>query len=220
MKSTLTNCKTCNGEIAKSAKVCPGCGAKIKKPFYMKWWVWIIAIIIISSIASNSGDKGKNTTPTSTNSSTSNNSTQPTQQAKKEFKIGETVKAGDIEYTVASVQDKKSIGQNEFTMKNTENNFIVLKVSVKNMGDKSKTIDTNMFKLKDFKGTTYSADAGIAMYANEVGKSFFLQQVNPNITTTGFVVFETPTKNADTPYILEVSGGLISVQSADIKLIQ
>lgn len=52
----LINCKTCNAEIAASAKACPNCGAKIKKPFYTKWWVWIIAIIIIAAI----GNQGKN----------------------------------------------------------------------------------------------------------------------------------------------------------------
>lgn len=46
----LMNCKTCNAEIAASAKSCPSCGAKNKKPFYTKWWVWVIAIVIIAAI--------------------------------------------------------------------------------------------------------------------------------------------------------------------------
>lgn len=46
----LMNCKICNAKIATSAKTCPSCGAKNKKPFYTKWWVWVVAIIIIAAI--------------------------------------------------------------------------------------------------------------------------------------------------------------------------
>ena len=34
MKNKMINCATCGAEIAKNAKACPHCGAKIKKPFY------------------------------------------------------------------------------------------------------------------------------------------------------------------------------------------
>lgn len=46
----LTNCKVCNAEIAKSAKTCPKCGGKNKKPIYKRWWMWVIVISMISVI--------------------------------------------------------------------------------------------------------------------------------------------------------------------------
>lgn len=52
-------CKACGEQIAKSAKVCPKCGAKNKKPIYTKWWAWaIVAVAIIVGI-SNSGKTDK-----------------------------------------------------------------------------------------------------------------------------------------------------------------
>ena len=33
--SKMIKCKHCGQEIAKSAKVCPSCGGKNKKPFYV-----------------------------------------------------------------------------------------------------------------------------------------------------------------------------------------
>ena len=45
--SKMTQCKSCAKEIATSAKSCPGCGAKNKKPIYKRVWFWIIAIIIV-----------------------------------------------------------------------------------------------------------------------------------------------------------------------------
>lgn len=50
--------------------------AKIKKPFYKKWWVWVIVIIIIGGIAAASG--GGNDSKTT--GSNSNNSQTQTQQ--------------------------------------------------------------------------------------------------------------------------------------------
>ena len=47
MSNKLTNCKTCSIKIAKSAKVCPGCGAKIKKPVYRNWFLRLVAITIM-----------------------------------------------------------------------------------------------------------------------------------------------------------------------------
>lgn len=46
-KTKLINCKFCGKEISKTAKVCPGCGAKNKKPFYKTVWFWAIIIFLI-----------------------------------------------------------------------------------------------------------------------------------------------------------------------------
>lgn len=64
-KSKLTTCKACGAEIAKSAKSCPHCGAKNKKPIYKKWWFWVIILILVNTIG-NSG-KRANHKPVSNN---------------------------------------------------------------------------------------------------------------------------------------------------------
>lgn len=56
MKSKLTTCKVCEKEIAKSAKKCPHCGAKVKKPFFKKWWFWVIVVFLIIGMAGIGGD--------------------------------------------------------------------------------------------------------------------------------------------------------------------
>lgn len=53
MKSKLIKCKTCGADVAKSAKKCPQCGAKQKKPLFKKWWFWlVIAFLVIGSLGS------------------------------------------------------------------------------------------------------------------------------------------------------------------------
>lgn len=56
MTKKQIRCKSCGGEMAADAKVCPNCGAKNKKPFYKKWWFWvIIAVIGIGALGSAGG---------------------------------------------------------------------------------------------------------------------------------------------------------------------
>lgn len=54
--SKIINCKVCGKEMAKSAKVCPSCGAKNKKPIYVKWWFWAVIVILIVAIGSSAGN--------------------------------------------------------------------------------------------------------------------------------------------------------------------
>ena len=47
MANKMTNCKTCGAEIAKSAKVCPNCGAKNPKKKLKKLIVFLVIIGIV-----------------------------------------------------------------------------------------------------------------------------------------------------------------------------
>lgn len=52
--------KTCGADIAKSAKVCPHCGAKNKKPIFKQWWFWVLVVFIVLIVTVSPG--GDNTT--------------------------------------------------------------------------------------------------------------------------------------------------------------
>lgn len=47
MKSKMTNCKSCNKEIAANSKACLYCGAKNSKKFYKRPIFWIPVIVIM-----------------------------------------------------------------------------------------------------------------------------------------------------------------------------
>jgi len=84
--SKMINCKSCGKEIAKSAKSCPSCGAKNKKPFYLRWWFILIVLMVIISSAS-AGSKSSNSNSSQTKSvSTDASTTTKTETAKTETK--------------------------------------------------------------------------------------------------------------------------------------
>lgn len=92
----MTTCKTCGKEMAKSAKVCPSCGAKNKKPFFTKpWFIAIVALIIIGAIASGGKSKSGNTTTVADKTNSDNSEVKDT--------TAESTTA--IEYTDYTVDD-------------------------------------------------------------------------------------------------------------------
>lgn len=80
-ESKMVTCKHCGAEIAASAKTCPQCGGKNKKPIYKRpWFIAVIAIIVLGAIGGSLGgetaDKpGKTDAPVS--QSENINTTQP-----------------------------------------------------------------------------------------------------------------------------------------------
>jgi RNA polymerase subunit RPABC4/transcription elongation factor Spt4 len=64
MAEKLISCKACGKEIAKSAKVCPHCGKKNKKPFWQVLLIIIGVIVFISVVANMNNNSTDNTSTT------------------------------------------------------------------------------------------------------------------------------------------------------------
>ena len=93
--SKITQCKSCAKEIATSAKSCPGCGAKNKKPIYKRVWFWVIAIIIVIGATGGSGtDDSKEINSGNIESEqevSQNNSENTTAENKSENKVEDNI---------------------------------------------------------------------------------------------------------------------------------
>ena len=93
--SKMTQCKSCAKEIATSAKSCPGCEAKNKKPIYKKVWFWVIAIIIVIGATGGSGtDDSKEINSVNIESKqevSQNNSENTTTENKSENKVEDNI---------------------------------------------------------------------------------------------------------------------------------
>lgn len=58
-KNKMKVCKHCGAEIAKSAKVCPVCGGKNKKPIYKRVWFWLLVFVVIIGALGSKGNGSK-----------------------------------------------------------------------------------------------------------------------------------------------------------------
>lgn len=98
MSNKIKQCKVCGKEIAKSAKVCPYCGAKNKKPIYKRWWFIVIIVLIVLGALFGGGDSEPTAnTPTDTKA----------EQQKIEYTAYTVNKLiSDLEKNAAKAQDK------------------------------------------------------------------------------------------------------------------
>lgn len=126
----MTKCKTCGADIAKSAKVCPACGAKQKKPVVLIVIAVFIAIGIIgAALGGNSPEKVGDTGANSTTS----------QQT--EFAVGDVVSLKDIEVTFVSCTE--SSGKGYYTP-DSGNVFLFCEFAIENKSSKDISVSSIM----------------------------------------------------------------------------
>ena len=105
--ANMVYCKSCGKEIAKSAKTCPNCGEKNKKPFYKAVWFWVIIVLIFIGIAAGGGNEN--------DSSSSSNSNMNSQENKPiEYQIV------DIDELESALKDNAAAAKDKYNGKYLE----------------------------------------------------------------------------------------------------
>ena len=200
--------------------------AKAKKPIFKKWWFWLIIVIVIAgAVGGGNKDKTKKadtekTAKVETKESKAEKSS-PKKSEKQVFRIGQDVTVGKVVYRVDSKEVADTVG-NEYLNSTAKGKFLVLNVTVTNNGDKAITVTDDFFKL--YKGKTeFKADTTATMYANQAtngdSAAFFLQELNPDSTLSGKVVFDVSEDTINDPSTqLQVQTGVWGTQTEKIKL--
>lgn len=130
----ITKCKTCGADIAKSAKVCPACGAKQKKPVVLIVIAVFIGIGIIgAALGGNSPEKVGTTVQNPGDGATT------TQQT--EFAVGDVVSTNNIEVTFVSCEQSSGKG---FYTPDSGNVFLFCEFSIENKSSKDISISSIM----------------------------------------------------------------------------
>lgn len=136
MANKMITCKACGKEIATSAKNCPHCGAKNKKPFFKKWWFWlIIAFVFIVMVSGNSEDPVQQTGTISTQST---QATTPTTKAA--YNVGDILLAGDLQISYLSCEEYKS--DNMFVEPKEGYRFVSCEFEFENQGKNDEFISS------------------------------------------------------------------------------
>lgn len=158
----------------------------------------IVAGVIIAMIGGD-GDSG--------NDASSSGNADTAEEKEATYGIGDVVKVGDFEYTIHGFEQASVVGP-EYLTTEAKGVFVVVDLTVKNVGNESVMMDSSYFQLKNGE-KTFDADSTATMSVNEDSTSFFLEQINPDLEMSGKVVFDVSQEVAD-------SGDLILVANADI----
>jgi len=196
--SKLIKCKTCGAEIAKSARNCPGCGAKNKKPIYKKWWFWLIIVIICVAVAGGGADEeadkkiGEVTAtetqmPNPTQGTNAGETTQPSATStpipvKTMYQVGDILLDGDMKIVYMSSGIYQE--ENEFLQPSNGMQYIYIQLAFENLS----ASQDNSISLYSF---NCYAD-GYAVEAYYGGEDTLSATLSPGRTTSGCLYFTIP----------------------------
>ncbi|WP_410513175.1 DUF4352 domain-containing protein [Paenibacillus sp. BR2-3] len=152
-----------------------------------RWCLAAFTILVVIYIAGCSNPSAKSTSNEQSGSETGQ---ETPQTSGKEHKLGDTVVVDKLRYKVSSASTQKKIG-NDSDNKTTDQQFIVLQVTIANTGTAAQLVDPSLFKLKDGQAREFEPMFDGDMYVNQ-GNIFFLQDVNPDSPREGNIVFEVP----------------------------
>lgn len=209
--------------MAKKIKDADGNTYIQKKPFYKKWWFILIAVIVLISVFSGLGEDDETvSSSTDTNEPESAEEKKDTKEEKKpEFTIGDVVTVEDLNYTVNSIEVTQSVGPSIYPT-DAKDTFLVVDLTVKNNGNEAIMIDTSNFKLIDGE-KSFDPDSMGSISANQDAEGnstgFFLENLNPDVSLQGTVVFDVTEDQANSATVqLGISKNIFSDKYTKIKL--
>ena len=154
----------------------------------------VIAVIAIVSQGVSGGDEPA-TTPAADGASAAtdvaaNPGTDSAPDAPTAPGLGAAVADGKFEFTVTSIEPGVAhIGDSTFGV-DAQGQFLLVHVTVANIGDEAQYFDSSSQKLRDAQGRTHSADGSAAVYLPD--SNSFLTSINPGNTVEGIIVFDIP----------------------------
>lgn len=104
--------------------------------------------------------------------------------------IGDPVRDGKFEFTVTKVREGvKKVGS-EYIGATAQGQFILVNITVENIGDESQTFSSMGQTMYDSKGREFSADDSASIYIDD--SNSFLTEINPGNKVKGVIAFDVP----------------------------
>lgn len=201
--SKLTNCKSCQKEIAKGVKKCVNCGADQRNFAGRHKILTTLAVLVVLGVISSasSGGSSNTTAPVASSANTTPVAAKPTVPVLSKEGVSSDVKISVKSFTSAtSVGDVKPQGI-----------FKLVKINVANEQKDAITVTNGSFKLIDDKGREFSSSSSVdneLIFSDKNPiKRFPSDDVNPGMSAEGTVVFDVP-KDA-TGFTLQATGGIM-----------
>lgn len=126
-------------------------------------------------------------TPEPTPTATSTPSGPPTHEIGESFTVGDGERA--VRYTVREMAATDEVG-GEVLSETADGTFLVVRLSMENVGDESFNVSSNLFQAVNSEGQTFDVDTDALTVLGESALVF--EQVNPGLSTEGRIVFDVP----------------------------
>ncbi|WP_198167004.1 DUF4352 domain-containing protein [Microbispora sp. ATCC PTA-5024] len=105
--------------------------------------------------------------------------------------LGDVVKDGKFAFKVTKVEKGLSQVGEGFTVSKAQGQYVLIHLTVKNIGDEAQMFTDSAQKLIDIKGRQFDADSGAAALGLS-GSNAFLNNINPGNSVKGILLFDVP----------------------------
>lgn len=140
-----------------------------------------------TSSASDSAAPAPGATASASRPSASKTSSKKTQQRAG---LNTPVRDGNLQFVVTKVQTGVSRVGDQYLGQKAQGQFVLVSVTVTNVGKSAETFTDSEQKVKDTQGRTFSADSSADIYIQD--NQVLLQEINPGNSARGVLAFDMP----------------------------
>ncbi|WP_022794721.1 DUF4352 domain-containing protein [Marinococcus halotolerans] len=177
----------------------------------------IIIIVIIVSVTGGDGDESSGDSSNNEGSSEESSASEDGGSEEETYGTGEEVQVGDVTYVVNGMETSGTVGSDGLETE-ADGTYILVDVEITNNGSEAITVDESYVKLLS-DGNTYEPDSEASGYANEDGMGLFLEQINPDSTSSGVIAFDVNEEVAEADDLqAQVQEGILGNNSAKVNL--
>jgi hypothetical protein len=108
----------------------------------------------------------------------------------KTAKVGTAVRDGQFEFTVTKVEKGVASVGADFLEEKAQGQFVLVHVTVKNIGAKPQTLIDSVQKVRDGEGREFTTDSTAAIVIK--GNDVFFNEINPGNAVKGTLVYDMP----------------------------
>lgn len=105
--------------------------------------------------------------------------------------IGKEYRDGKFAFTVTKVKKGVKRVGGQYLGSTAQGQYVLIYVTVENIGDKARTFNADNQTLYDTKGRKFDADTEATVMMGEKSKAF-LEQINPGNSVDGILIFDVP----------------------------
>jgi len=166
--------------------------SKAQRPWYKKkrWILSLGFILLIVAVSAGSSGGGGTTDNGGSGDTSASGGGGGDEEKGKSGSVGQPLENAGTTYEVTSATTAATIGEQEFgSGAKADGQFVIVKLSLTNNKDETKTFSDSSAKLVTTDGKSYETSSD-AIFAVE--DSLILKSIQPDLTTKGTLVFDVP----------------------------
>jgi hypothetical protein len=153
----------------------------------------LAGLVVVGGVLSGGGETptGSGDTTVAEASTPAKKRTEPKQAEPKQAGIGDVVKDGKFSFKATKVETGVARVGGEYLGSDAQGQYILVHVTVKNIGDEAQLFSGSSQKLIDSRNRKYDTDTGAAALGLK-NSNAFLNNINPGNTVNGILLFDVP----------------------------